>query len=258
MSGLVVGFTGGKNAPGTTFCVANVGLALARAGRSVLAVDLDPSGGLLAAYLGLSLRRGLYPLSRTKGPRPTPYQLRAEAEVRHGLAAVAGIPRAADADGIDFAAVAQSSRDLAAFVLVDAGRLPGPGLPILEACERVLVVVRPDPVGILAAEQALVALAEIEATPRTALVVSGLVRRRAGELPDVRSLLGRPVVGVVPLAEREARRAREKQHPVGGAAGRAFERVGTALAEGRGPGVVWRLEEEHPPRGGTVSDAASS
>lgn len=257
-AGVRVGFTSGKGSPGATWCLANTAAALARAGHRVLALDLDPCGGTLAAHLGLSLRRGLLPLARMKGPRPTPEDLRAEAEPRHGFEAVAGLPRASDAGCIDLPAVARAAGSLAPFVLADAGRLPGPGLPVLAACDRVLLVVRPDPAGILAAEQALVALEGAVPKRSVSLVASGLIRRWMGDLADLRTLLGRPVTAVVPLVSREARRAATEQRPVRRGAARAFGGLAAEIARPTETSPVWKFEEATMTAGGAAGDAASS
>jgi MinD-like ATPase involved in chromosome partitioning or flagellar assembly len=237
----LVALTGGKGAPGATWCTANLGVALARAGHDVLAIDLDPSGGVLGAYLGLGTGRGLWPLCRTTGPRPMAAGLEGEIEQRHGLKAIAGVLRATDAASVDPVAVADTARDLAALVLVDVGRLPGPpeARLVAAACDRILLVVDPTPVGMLAAEQALAHLGDV--ARRVALVVSGLARRRGGDLVDVRTLLSRPVAGTIPLVAAEARRAIEGQRPVAGAAARAFADLAAELAGPATAQRAWRF-----------------
>lgn len=235
---MLVGLTSGKGSPGATWCLAHLGVALARAGHDVLAVDADPSGGALAAYLGHSPGKGLYPLARL-GPRPTAEQLAAEAESRHGLRAVVGMPRASEAGRVDLVAVARAAAGLASFVLVDVGRLPGPGLPIVRVCDRVLLVVRPGPAGVLAGEQTLVALGE--ASAKVALVVSGTRRQRAGEVPELQALLRRPVAAVLPF-DRRAWVAEEEQRPVRGRSAKAFDRLAAGVAGVGRKGLDWRLE----------------
>ena len=218
---MLIGFTAGKGAAGGTLAVANVGLALAAAGEWVWVLDLDPAGGVLAAYLGADPSFGLWPLARA-GLEPTPERLAKQAQVRHRLPLIAGLPRASDAAGIDLIQVARVAAGCARLVLVDAGRLPGAGAPVLEACDRIVVVVAPDPVGILAAEQALVALSQA-ALGRVFLLVSGTTE--AGELAQVGELLSAPVLGGIPWEPDEIRRARCEQRPVAGRARKAFARV---------------------------------
>jgi hypothetical protein len=139
---------------------------------------------------------------------------------------VAGLPRASDAVGINLVAVARAAAGLAPNVLIDAGRLPGDGAAILEVCERIVLVVAADPVGILAAEQALVALSK-EALARAVLLVMGATHR--DELRQVAELLSLPVVGGIPRDPDALRRARAGQRPLGAKAGKAFGRVAQVL-----------------------------
>ena len=79
-----------------------------------------------------------------------------------------------------------------------------------------------------AAEQALACLGD--AAQRSEILVSGLERRRLGDAADVRRLLGRPVLGVVPLMAAEARRSIDDRRPVGGPAGKVFAHLAATLA----------------------------
>lgn len=252
---MLIALTSGKGSPGATWCTANLGVALART-HDTLAVDADPSGGALAAYLGYSPSRGLHPLSR-HGVRPTTEQLAGEVESRHGLRAIAGMPRAFDPELLDLPALATAASGLASVVLVDIGRLPGPGLPAVAACDRVLVVVRPGPAGVLAAEQALVALDGAGASTKVALVVSGLRRRHRRDVTQVSELLGRPVVAVIPLADRETAAAADELRPVKGKVSKVFARLAATTADHVAvPGVGHAEPRQRRGRGGAV-DVAS-
>jgi MinD-like ATPase involved in chromosome partitioning or flagellar assembly len=222
---VLIGFSGGKGAPGASLAVVNVGVALAASGRSVVAVDLDPAGGVLSAYLGGDPTRGLWPLARSGEPASAE-GLAAQVQVLHGLPLIAGLPGASDAAGINLVAVAGVAAGLAPTVLIDAGRLPGDGGVILEVCDRIVLVVAADPVGILAAEQALVALSK-EALARAVLVVMGATHR--DELRQVAELLSLPVVGGIPRDPDALRRARAGQRPLGAKAAKAFGRVSQVL-----------------------------
>lgn len=235
---MVIAVTSGKGSPGATWCAANLGVALARA-HNTLVLDADPSGGMLAAHLGYSPSGGLYPLSR-HGVRPTTDQLAAEAETRHGLRAVAGMPRAFDTALLDLKALAVAAGGLAQIVLVDIGRLPGAGLLAVAACDRVLLVVGPGPKGVLGAEQALVALDAAGALAKVAVVVSGLRRRQRGDLPELRGLLGRPVAAVIPYDGKEAARASDELRPVRGKTAKVFAQLASTVAvQAAAAGVVW-------------------
>jgi MinD-like ATPase involved in chromosome partitioning or flagellar assembly len=223
---VLIGFSGGKGAPGASLAVVNVGAALAASGRSVIAVDLDPAGGVLSAYLGGEPTRGLWPLARS-GEAPSAESLAAQVQILHGLPLIAGLPRASDAAGINLASVARAAAALAPTVLVDAGRLPGDGAGVLEVCDRIVLAVAMDPVGILAAEQALVALSR-EASSRALLLVMGTTLR--DDLRQVGELLGLPVMGGIPWDPDEVRRSRAGQRPLAGKAAKAFGRVARMLS----------------------------
>ena len=55
---------GGRGGAGRTLLTANLGIQLARAGRTAVLVDLDPQGGSLHSALGFArVRRGLAELA---------------------------------------------------------------------------------------------------------------------------------------------------------------------------------------------------
>ncbi|HEU5002546.1 MAG TPA: hypothetical protein VFW71_07200 [Actinomycetota bacterium] len=222
---MLTGFTAGKGAPGATLAVANVGAAGASRSQRVVALDLDPAGGVLSAYLGGDPRKGLWPLAYG-GVEPTPAALVEQIQTLHRLAVIGGVPRASDAAGIDLAEVARVGAGLGPHVLVDAGRLPGPGLAVLAMCERIVLVVVRDPVGILAGEQALQALGPA-LRRRVAIIVTGSTAK--AELAEVGELVGVPVLGGVPWEPDEMRRARQEQRPVTGRAERAYERLADVI-----------------------------
>jgi MinD-like ATPase involved in chromosome partitioning or flagellar assembly len=251
---VVIAVTSGKGSPGATWCVANLGVALARS-HDTLVIDADPSGGALAAHLGYSPSRGLYPLSR-HGVRPTTEQLAGEVEWRHGLRAIAGMPRAFGPEVLDLPALARAAAGLASIVLVDIGRLPGPGLPAVAACDRVLVVVRPGPAGVLATEQALVALDGAAASAKIALVVSGLRPRRRQDVAQLGELLGRPVAAVIPYDDGEAAAAADELRPVKGKTAKAFARLAATTADRVAVPGVGRSEPRHRRSRGGALDVA--
>ncbi|MGH2718518.1 MAG: hypothetical protein ACRDJU_08065 [Actinomycetota bacterium] len=222
---MLTGFTSGKGAPGATLAVANIGVRGVARGESVLALDLDPLGGVLSAYLGGDPAKGLWPLAYG-GAEPTPAAILEQVQVLHRLPVVAGLPRASDAGGINLAEVARAGARLAPHVLADAGRLPGPGVEVLAQCERIVVVVVRDPVGILAGEQALQVLGP-GLRRRVALVVTGTAAR--AELAEVGELLGAQVLGGIPWDSDEVRRSREEQRPVMGKLARAYQRLAEVI-----------------------------
>jgi MinD-like ATPase involved in chromosome partitioning or flagellar assembly len=222
---MLTGFTSGKGAPGATLALANIGVAGAARGERAIALDLDPAGGVLSAYLGGDPRKGLWPLVYG-GVEPTPAALLEQVQTLHQLPLVGGLPRASDAAGIALGDVARAGARLAPNVLADAGRLPGPGLEVLAMCERIVVVVVRDAVGILAGEQVLQALGP-GLRKRAAAIVTGATAR--DELAEVGELLGVQVLGGIPWDPDEVRRAREQQRPVTGRAARAYQRLAEVI-----------------------------
>ena len=221
---MLIGFSSGKGAPGASLAVANIGVSLATAKHSVLAVDLDPAGGVLSAYLGGDPQRGLWPIAYA-GAEPTPQAITEQVQVLHGLPVVGGLPRAGDAAGINLAEVARGAAGLAGVVLADAGRLPE-ARPVLATCDRIVLVAVADPLGILAAEQALLSLGPALAG-RVSLLVTGTTY--VGELRQVADLLRVPVIAGIPWVPDEVRRRRRDQRPVTGKAEKAYQKVAASL-----------------------------
>lgn len=221
---MLIGFSSGKGAPGASLAVANIGASLATGKHSVLAVDLDPAGGVLSAYLGGDPQRGLWPIAYA-GAQPTPQSITEQIQVLHGLPVLGGLPRASDAAGINLPEVARVAAGLAGVVLADAGRLPE-ARPVLAVCDRIVVVAVADPLGILAAEQALVSLGPSLAG-RVGLLVTGTTY--VGELRQVADLLRVPVLAGIPWVPDEVRRRRRDQRPVTGKAQKAYHKVASSL-----------------------------
>lgn len=229
----VVAVCAGKGSPGTTFVAVNLAAALAER-RDVLLVDLDPSGGDVAAYLGLDPRRGLYPLLQMSSTAPEGQALLKEAEERAGFAAVCGFPDpCTEAVVWRLPDVLRAARSTGRAVVADLGRV-GDRTPIVAVeADRVLLVVRPDLVSVAGAERALRLLGSREfPLKRIVAIVSGLERGHPGDLAEVAGALGVPVVGSVPLHRRAARGALLSQAPVAkGRVPQAFRRLAAALEE---------------------------
>jgi Flp pilus assembly CpaE family ATPase len=212
----VIALCSGKGSPGATFVAVNLAAAMARAGEELLLLDLDPSGGDLCCYLGLDPRRGLYPLLRLEGGVPEAERLLAEAEERSGFLAVSGFPEPSElASGEVLAALATAARSTGRIVLADLGRASEFTGPAATMTDRTILVARPDLVSVLGAERALRCLDAAGVNrDRIDIVVSGVERRRPGDLAEVEEALGLPVVGSVPLDRQGARKALLEQAPV--------------------------------------------
>jgi MinD-like ATPase involved in chromosome partitioning or flagellar assembly len=205
----------GKGSPGATFVAVNLAAAMDRAGEGPLLLDLDPSGGDLCCYLGLDPRRGLYPHLRVEGGVPDLEDLLAEAEERAGFLAVSGFPEPSElASSEILVGIARAARSAGRTVLTDLGRPSELVGPSASMADRIILVVRPDLVSVLGAERALRLLdAGGVDRDRIDIVVSGVERRRPGDLAEVQDALRLAVVASVPLDRRGARKALLQQAP---------------------------------------------
>lgn len=230
----VVCVSSGKGSPGATFVASNLAAALARAGEEVLLLDLDPAGGDLCCYLGLDPRRGLYPLVRMEGGIPGPERFITEAEERAGFLAVCGFPEASDLASPELLASAlRAGRAAGRTVVADLGRASDAVGAVAAEADRVVLVVRPDLVSVLGAERALRSIESSVAGERIGVVVSGVERRRSGDLAEVREALRLPALGSVPLDRKGARKALLAQAPAETKRlMRAFEYLALALDGG--------------------------
>jgi flagellar biosynthesis protein FlhG len=139
---------GGRGGAGRTLLTANLGIQLARAGRTVVLVDLDPQGGSLHSALGFArVRRGLAELA-TGGAGTRLADLVVDTSINHlrllcGLAAGAPPP-----DPMMFVQrVGEGLVDLGAeFVLLDCGSGRSPAtLAAFGLAELGILVTTPEP-----------------------------------------------------------------------------------------------------------------
>ena len=205
----------GKGSPGATFVALNLAASLARDADTLL-IDLDPSGGDLAAYLGLDPRRGLFPLTRVTGATLSRPALAAEAQRRERLRIVAGFPDGCDSSAAELLPqILDASCDTEGFVVADLGRVSHRTPACVEVADATLIVVRPDLVSVAGAERALRFLSQAGISDeRIHVVVNALERRRPADIAEVSVALGRPVIASIPLDRSEARAALLAQRPV--------------------------------------------
>jgi Flp pilus assembly CpaE family ATPase len=211
----VIAVCSGKGSPGATFVAVNLATALAR-GNDVLLLDLDPAGGDVAAYLGLDPRRGILPLLRMDNEIPKPEAIVHEAEDRDGLLALSGFPESSPiASSSVLSCLVDRAKQTDRTVVVDIGRITSDSALVAREADFILIVVRPDLVSVLGAERALKFLKERRVDlSLTASVISGLERRRPGDIAEVGKAMGISVVGTIPLHHRSARRALIAQKPI--------------------------------------------
>jgi Mrp family chromosome partitioning ATPase len=199
--------TGGSPGDGVTTTVAELGLTLARAGYSVLLVDLDPRDGGLAARLGF-LERDPLPDVLARGQR--------------WETAVAGVPGATGLHLLTMGVqgplgipddVASALPDVLAdaadtafdYVLVDA---PPPAesphaLQVADAVDGVVLVLRPGRTRLADLETALGTLSRAGRRPLGLVIVGG---RRPSPPPDLAPAARQPETA--PGAETRPRPAR--------------------------------------------------
>jgi MinD-like ATPase involved in chromosome partitioning or flagellar assembly len=196
--GRLVGVWGPTGAPGRTTVAVNVAAELAELGETVLLVDVDTYGGVVAQSLGLlDESPGLAAACRqaNAGTLDVPALNRLAVEVRPGLRVLTGISRADRWPELRPAAlevVLRLARHLATVTVADCGfcletdeelaydtaapRRNGATLTVLDAADTVIAVSAADPVGLQRYVRALGDLAE--AVPgRTPLTVVNRLRK---------------------------------------------------------------------------------
>jgi Mrp family chromosome partitioning ATPase len=212
---VIVAVTGGKGGPGATVLAVRLALSLAESGRDCLLLDLDPWGGDVGTYVdseGLDPRRGLLPLLKL-GPVEGQESIERECQsISKHLSLVLGFMRP-EPDLLHgrIEGLLRSALRVAEIVVVDLGRIAArsPSLESLSLSDHLLLAVRPDLQGALAAERAL-ALTD----GRPTLVATQVRRRGGADVVELSQALGRPVAASVPYLRDAAspRSPRRLQH----------------------------------------------
>lgn len=223
----------GKGSPGATFVAVNLAHAMVGAGRPALLLDLDPNGGDIAGYLGLDPRRGLYPMGLLGKGNYSTETLQTEIDERCGVPCISGFPRAIESDSSLLAHILDSAIGTGWEVVADVGRIDRRSAEVAARTERVLIVVKPDLISIHGAERAKVTLLEAGVEPeRLRLVVSGWDWRHPADVAEIGDSLGAPVLRMIPLGLRAARRALHAQTPIqSGRLAKAFSGLAAQLVE---------------------------
>jgi MinD-like ATPase involved in chromosome partitioning or flagellar assembly len=196
--GRLIAVWGPTGAPGRTMIAVNVAAELAELGETVLLVDVDTYGGVVAQSLGLlDESPGLASACRqaNAGTLDVPALNRLAVEVRPGLRVLTGISRSNRWPELRPAAldvVLRLARQLASVTVADCGfcleqdeelaydtaapRRNGATLAVLDAADTVVAVSAADPVGLQRYVRALADLGE--AVPgRAALTVVNRLRK---------------------------------------------------------------------------------
>jgi len=141
---------GGKGGVGRTLLAANLGIQLARAGHTVLLIDLDPQGGTLHGALGFTrLKRGLSQFEADPSARLTGFPLDTSI---HRLQLIGGLqgPRPPADPLVMVRRVVEQLPDLPAeYILIDCGSGRAAGtLAAFAAATLGIVVCTPEPAAL--------------------------------------------------------------------------------------------------------------
>jgi hypothetical protein len=195
-----------RGSPGATTLALGLGSVWERAGREALVVEADPDGGVVAARLGLGHHPCLTELAvRARGGARADLVWEA-AQARPGGGPVVVSHPSPDqchatlrSGGARLAEVLWSLPDHDA--IVDVGRLRplSPAMPLVDAADVVLVVMRPRLDDVDTAVQRLPVLVD-----RPAMVGLVLVGDEPYRRADIEAVLGVPVLAVVPVDARSA------------------------------------------------------
>lgn len=223
----------GKGSPGATFVAVNLAYAMASASRPALLLDLDPNGGDVAGYLGLDPRKGLYPMSLLGRGNFSAETLQAEIEERCGIPCIGGFPRATDFDSALLLQIMAAACGTGREVVADVGRIDRRSAEVAAAADRVLLVARPNLISVHGADRAKEILLGTGVDPdRLRLVVNGWEWRRAADVAEIGNNLGVPVLRMIPLGNKGARRALQAQTPIqNGRLAKAFAGLAAQIFE---------------------------
>jgi Mrp family chromosome partitioning ATPase len=226
--------TGGKGGPGATTLAVGLAGAWAAAGRSVLLVDLDPTGGDVAAHLPVpDVRRGVAPLLGLPAGRLDPAAVQQESSpVGWGLRVLVGLPRA-DTGGLlrpdAVGMLLRAARGVPGveLLVVDPGRLlPASVAAVtLGLAEVRVLAARADLPGALAAQRALAATQHAGV-----LAVVAVAVQRPADAAELAHALGRRLAGVIPADPKAVRRALQTGQPLtSGRLGHAYAALAARL-----------------------------
>jgi MinD-like ATPase involved in chromosome partitioning or flagellar assembly len=210
--GRLIAVWGPTGAPGRTTVAVNVATELAELGVSVLLVDVDTYGGVVAQSLGLlDESPGLAAACRqaNAGTLDVPALNRLAVEVRPGLRVLTGISRADRWPELRPAAldvVLRLARQLASVTVADCGfcleqdeelaydtaapRRNGATLAVLDAADTVVAVSAADPIGLQRYVRALADLGEAVPGRLPLTVVNRLRKRVVGPGDPRREIAG--------------------------------------------------------------------
>jgi hypothetical protein len=195
-----------KGSPGVTTLSCVLG-AVWPTGRNVVVAECDPSGGDVAGRFQLSVQLGMTSLiliERQRAMQPVDHMAHTQ-QLPGGLDVLVGPAGADSATSLDHE-LGLSSSDLVADdcdLLVDCGRLLPSAVgqeKMMRGADEVLLLVRPDLVGIAHARWAASKIKELSPTAASVLIFGTGLFKPA----EVAAELDMNVLGVVPIDHRAA------------------------------------------------------
>lgn len=203
----ILGFVGVKGGAGTTTMVLNIAAALARQGKSTIAMELKPDLGLFSFQLKHSPAANLSSLSSLPPGRIDAVEVgKRLCTFPYGLRVLFGPQKPEefrDVDPLAAAAVIRAASRLAECTLID---LPSPAFPMSQAairqCTFVSMVLERDAMGAYAAKLFLPVLHSwgISEQITGAIVDTRALAYTPTPIPEIAAQLSCPIIGVIPPA----------------------------------------------------------
>ncbi len=217
----ILGFVGVKGGTGTTTVVLNLAAALARLGKSTIAVELKPDLGLFSFQLKHSPAANLSSLSSLPAGRIDAAEVgKRLCTFPHGLRVLFGPQKPdefRDMDPLAAAAVIRAASQLAECTLID---LPSPaflmGQAAIRQCTFVSMVLERDAMSAYAAKLFLPVLHTwgISEQITGAIVDTRALAYTPTPMPEIASQLSCPIIGVIPPAVELCAKASAAGMPV--------------------------------------------
>jgi Flp pilus assembly CpaE family ATPase len=217
----ILGFIGVKGGAGTTTMVLNIAAALARQGKSVIAMELKPDLGLFSYQLKHTPAANLSSLSSLAPGRIDAVEVgKRLCTFPHGLRVLFGPQKPdefRDIDPLAAAAVIRGASHLAECTLID---LPSLAFPMCQAairqCTFVSMVLERDAMSAHAARLFLPVLHSwgISEQITGALVDTRALAYTPTPIPEIAAQLSCPIVGVIPPAVELCAKASAAGMPV--------------------------------------------
>jgi DNA-binding response OmpR family regulator len=205
--GKCIGFMGVRGGSGATTVALNAAAALARQGKSVVAIELSPYRSGFSLQLRLTPRRDLATLMKLDAEHINAGELRnCLVESEFGVSLLFAPQDPADCLKLDperAAAVLRAAASLATFAIVDLPTVPSPVHQVCaRMCDPLLLVMEREATG-LAAGKSLASLLQfwgLEKGSLAAVLITKDPMSACVSPGQVRAELGFPIAGVIPPA----------------------------------------------------------